>query len=192
MQKKMLKKFIPLAMCASFLVTGVQLTGCVTATPEAQNVKAPVPAKKNVLKGKVAGKSNKARLITINSGKPPKAVNLKFDDNTEGLEKAKPGEIVIVKFRVEDGEKIATLIEPNLLSAPPGTTAVDTPYVAGLINSKSNHILIDSRPPARFNWGAIPTAVSIPYSTMKTKEAALKVLPKDKGTELVFYCQGFT
>ncbi len=50
-------------------------------------------------------------------------------------------------------------------------------------------LLIDSRPyEGRFVRGYIPTAVSLPDS--KFDAMAVKVLPKDKTTRLIFYCQG--
>ncbi|MBQ4566559.1 MAG: rhodanese-like domain-containing protein [Desulfovibrio sp.] len=52
-----------------------------------------------------------------------------------------------------------------------------------------NVLLIDSRPyEGRFVRGYIPTAVSLPDS--KFDAMAAEVLPKDKTTRLIFYCQG--
>lgn len=50
-------------------------------------------------------------------------------------------------------------------------------------------LLIDSRPyEGRYIHGYIPTAVSLPDSAFDKR--ANEVLPKDKNTKLVFYCQG--
>lgn len=49
-------------------------------------------------------------------------------------------------------------------------------------------MLIDSRPKkAKFDKGYIPTAVSLPDSQFAKMTS---LLPKDKNTLLVFYCQG--
>lgn len=50
-------------------------------------------------------------------------------------------------------------------------------------------ILIDSRPyEGRFVRGYIPTAISLPDSRFDAQ--AVNILPKDKNTLLIFYCQG--
>ena len=51
-------------------------------------------------------------------------------------------------------------------------------------------MIIDARPKrAKYDKGYIPTAVSIPY---KKFDQFKHLLPKDKSTLLIFYCQGPT
>jgi len=51
-------------------------------------------------------------------------------------------------------------------------------------------MIIDSRPyKAKYSKGHIPTAVSIPHSQF---DKMVDKLPKDKGTLLIYYCQGPT
>ena len=76
------------------IIALLALAGCAAEKPQqtATAVK-PAAAKaapqaENVLKGKIAGKSNKAKTISIVVGKGEKAktVMLKFDDATKGLD----------------------------------------------------------------------------------------------------------
>ena len=61
-------------------------------------------------------------------------------------------------------------------------------YVA--MPKPKNVMIIDSRPKkAKFDKGYIPTAVSIPDSKFNKMT---DLLPEDKNTLLIFYCQGPT
>jgi rhodanese-related sulfurtransferase len=60
------------------------------------------------------------------------------------------------------------------------------PYVT--VPKPENVLLVDSRPKeAKYDQGHIPTAVSIPDSHF---EKLTSVLPRDKHTLLIFYCEG--
>lgn len=68
---------------------------------------------------------------------------------------------------------------------------VDIAYVKPLVKvpNPAGFKLIDSRPyQAKYAQGYIPTALSLPDSEFEKKAADL--LPKDKNTTLVFYCEG--
>lgn len=68
---------------------------------------------------------------------------------------------------------------------------VDINYVKPLVKvpHPAGIMLIDSRPyQAKYVQGYIPTALSLPDSDFEKKAAEL--LPKDKNTTLVFYCEG--
>lgn len=55
---------------------------------------------------------------------------------------------------------------------------------------KGTTVLIDSRPAARrYDTGHIPTAINIPDTQFE--KLAPTLLPADKATPLIFYCQGF-
>lgn len=71
----------------------------------------------------------------------------------------------------------------NLVDIDYVKTLVKIPHPAGVL-------LIDSRPyQGKYVHGYIPTAVSIPDSEFDKK---LDLLPKDKSTTLVYYCEGPT
>lgn len=197
MKKKMLKKFIPFVVCASFLVSGCQQAGQSAATDQAMKTASVVKkVEENVYKGKVLGKSNKAKTISIQvgKGKDAKTMMVTFNDQTKGVEHASKGHAAIIKYKVVGDEKIAVEVKPKLAKLPKGVVEVMPDYVAGLIaqgTEKANYFLVDSRPASRFHEGTVPTSVSIPVPKI-TKEGALAVLPKDKNIELIFYCGGPT
>ena len=53
---------------------------------------------------------------------------------------------------------------------------------------KGVYMLVDSRPGIKFQSGHIPGAVSIPFPKMQKMKDKL---PKDKNTQVIFYCEGF-
>lgn len=55
--------------------------------------------------------------------------------------------------------------------------------------AKANYTLIDSRPLVRFQEGAIPTAIHLPFIGF---DKFVDRLPKDKNQLTVFYCGGIT
>ena len=196
MKKKMLRKLIPFMIFASFLVSGCQQAGQSAATDQAMKAAPVVKAAKNVYKGKVVGKSNKNKLISIKvgKGKDAKTMMVKFNDQTKGVEHASKGHAAIIEYRIEGEDKIAIEIKPKLAKLPKGVTEAQTDHVAGLVaqgKEKANYFLVDSRPASRYHEGTIPTSVSIPVPKI-LKEGALGVLPKDKNIELIFYCGGPT
>ena len=83
MKMRFLRKSIPALVCSALL-----LTGCATgggdqaATDKAVKPAAAAKQAKNVYKGKVVGKSNKAKQISIQVGKGAKAktIMVSFDD----------------------------------------------------------------------------------------------------------------
>jgi len=67
--------------------------------------------------------------------------------------------------------------------------AVSVEYVAQQI-ATNKMILVDSRPlKPKYDKGHIPTAISIPDSQFDILKGKL---PADKGTLVIFYCQGYT
>ena len=188
--KKELKKLLPLAIVLSMMTWG-----CVqTQTAQDTSAKAPVAQQKkdpNVYKGKIVGKSKKAKTISITVGKKEKAKTLmvKFDDKTKGLEFAKKGEAAIIKWEKRGKDTFATVIKPKLAKLPEGISEIKTAELKGLIDSKTDFVLVDSRPGKRYAQSHIPGAISIPVSDMKTK---MDMLPKEKDKLLVFFCGGPT
>jgi hypothetical protein len=189
LQKGSLRKFIPL-MLFSFLF----VSGDYRAAQAEQGAKeAPaVAAEQNVYKGKVVGRSNKAKTISVAVGKEEEAKNMmvKFDDQTQGLEFAVEGEGAIIEYKQVGNDRIATVIKPKVVQLPQGTAEVLPDYVAGLIDKGATYFLVDSRPAKRFAEGSLPTAVNIPVAKLEKEGAA--VLPADKNTELIFFCGGVT
>lgn len=192
--KKMLTKVVPFLAMASFLATGC--TTEMTTTNAVQAAK-PAPAKTakqtgQVYKGKVVGKSNKARSISIKvgKGKDAKTIMVKFDDNTKGVEHASKGHAAIIKYEIHGKDKYATVIKPKLAKLPPGVAEIKTAELKKMIDAKTDMVLIDARPEKRFAQAHLPGAINLTTPKMKKTKAAM--LPQDKNKLLIFYCGGVT
>ncbi len=192
MKNKMVK-FIPFVIMASFLMTGCnQNTSNTTAaikpavTTQAQKPMGPK------YKGKISGKSNKAKSISIVVGKDKEAktIMVKFDDNTKGVEHASKGHAAIIFYEMRDGQPWATIIKPKLAKLPQDVTEIKTDELKSLIDSKADYTLIDARPAKRYASSHIPGAISIDTKAYKDKAASL--LPTDKNKLLLIYCGGPT
>ncbi|MCL7489031.1 MAG: rhodanese-like domain-containing protein [Desulfobulbaceae bacterium] len=188
--KTNLKKLLPLAIMLSMLTWGCAQTqtGQDTASKPATEMKQQAPT----YTGKIIGKSNKAKTISIEVGKgdQAKTMMVKFDDKTTGLEFAAPGEAAIINWEERGDDKFATVIKPKLASLPEGVSEIKTDELSNLVKSSADIMIIDSRPASRYAQAHLPGAVSIPAEDMKTKAA--ETLPKEKDKLLVFYCGGPT
>lgn len=191
MMKKGLAGFIPLCIMLS-----VMTWGCAQNTTTAQDgIMKPAAAQQqseNVYKGKIVGKSNKAKTISIEVGKGDKAQTMmvRFDDKTKGLEHAEKDEAAIITWEMRGSDKFATVIKPKLAQLPEGITEIGVEELFTLISGGTSFTLADARPKARYDQAHLPGAVSIPVPALKEKKEA--VLPPDKNKLLVFYCGGYT
>ncbi len=197
--KKALVRFLPLCLMFSLLTYGCTQDSATlkdTAKKPAAEVaaKAPAAQKKaaNVLKGKVVGKSNKAKSISIKVGKGDKAktVMVKFDDKTKGIEHAKKGHASIIKFEKRGKDLFAVTIKPKLAKLPKGVTEIKTAELKAILEKGEPLFLGDARPAKRYAAGHIPGAVSVPVGKLKKQKAA--VLPKNKDLPIIFFCGGPT
>jgi rhodanese-like protein len=191
--KKNLIKFIPFFIMASFLVTGCNqgTSSTTTAAKPAMSTKAQAP-KGLVYKGKVVGKSNKAKSISIavGKGKKAKTIMVKFDDKTKGVEHASKGHASIIFYEMRDGQPWATVVKPKLAKLPKGVSEIKTAEIKSLIDAKTDFLLIDARPGKRYAASHMPGAISI--GTKAYKDKAATALPKDKNKLIVTYCGGPT
>jgi rhodanese-related sulfurtransferase len=191
MQNKQLRKWIPFLLFTGLLVSGPSLSSSVALAADP----APKAAQSaNTFAGKVTGKSNKAKTISIEVGGKNEFV--KFDDKTVGVDHAVEGEASIIQFEMRGGDRFATDIKPKLVTLPEGVKEIKTDELAKLIAmgpDEGNYVLIDSRPAPRYHEGHIPTAISVPETVLKDTDAAF--LPGDaklNNTQLIFYCGGPT
>lgn len=189
--KRKLCKFIPLAIMFALFTYG-----CAQDKTGQQTAKAPAAAgqkqQENVYKGKIVGKSNKAKTISISVGQGDKAktIMVKFDDKTKGVEHATKGHAAIIAYEMRNGEPWATVVKPKLAKLPEGVTEIKTAELSALIEKKTDFMLIDARPGKRYAAAHMPGAVSL--SVPDYKKMASSVLPKDKDKLLIFYCGGPT
>lgn len=191
--KKSILKFISFLIMASFLMTGCnQGTSSTTAAAKPAVSSYAQQSKDLVYKGKVVGKSNKAKSVSIvvGKGKDAKTIMVKFDDKTKGVEHASKGRASIIFYEMRDGQPWATVVKPKLAKLPKGVTEIKTAEMKALIDSKTEFVLIDARPSKRWSVSHMPGALNI--GTKEYKKKAAKLLPKDKNILLVMYCGGPT
>lgn len=207
MDKKVLRTFLPTLLLSALLFTGCN-TGAGSSTAatdkavpagkaEVASKEAAAPAgkaevaSKDVYAGKVVGKSNKAKQISIETGegKDAKTIMVAFDDNTIGLEHASEGHAAIIAYEMRDGKPFAKEIKQKLAKLPEGTSEIKLDELKALVAKGEGFVLVDSRPGARYSEAHLPGAISIPVCEM---QELLQNLPNDKDKLLIFYCGGPT
>ncbi len=125
----------------------------------------------------------------------PKALKV-IDAGTEKkpdfLKDAKKRHEVRVTYIDKDGAKLVTEIRFKGPAKIDPANLIDYAGVAKLVAegpAKTTFTLIDSRPLPRFQEGAIPTAIHLPFIGF---DKFVDRLPKDKNQLVVFYCGGIT
>ncbi len=105
----------------------------------------------------------------------------------------KKGHEIKVEYTEKNGVKTAV----KLIEKPPVQVSDEILYNTADVEKlvaqgpeKGKYFLFDSRPLIRFQQGYIPTAVNLPFPAFD--KMAEKLLPKDKSSLIVFYCQGVT
>ena len=97
-----------------------------------------------------------------------------------------------VAYVTKDGAKLATEISfkgPIKIAPEKLSSYEEVARLVALGPQKGNYTLIDSRPLPRVQEGTIPTAINLPYPAF---DKFVDRLPKDKGRQIVFFCQGVT
>jgi rhodanese-related sulfurtransferase len=108
------------------------------------------------------------------------------------LSEAKKRHEVQVTFVEKDGVKVASEIRFKGPVKIDPANLIDYAGVAKLVAegpAKTTYTLIDSRPLVRFQEGAIPTAIHLPFIGF---DKFVDRMPKDKSQLVVFYCGGIT
>ncbi len=113
----------------------------------------------------------------------------------EALKDIRKGHETKIAYVEKDGVKTATKIwfKGPIKIAPEKLVKYDE--VAALVArgpQAGGYMLVDSRPLPRVQEGTIPTSVNIPFTTKGFDELAKKMLPADKATRVIFFCQGIT
>lgn len=205
------KPLLPRVLVAATAV-GISLAASAPAVAEQGSPAKPAIAKicinchkaeANTLRGYFDAVAFKARTIQV---KIDDAVELvKFDEDDikvvtaagkamdgEALRQTKKGHEIKIEYTETNGVKTAT----RLVEKPPVTVSPEMLIAANGVErlvalgaEKGRYFLFDSRPLARFQEGAIPTAVSLPYPSF---DKLADRLPKDKNALIVFYCSGPT
>ncbi|NVO00690.1 MAG: sulfurtransferase [Geobacteraceae bacterium] len=100
----------------------------------------------------------------------------------------KKGHEIKIEFTDASGVKTATKLTVKPPVELPAAMLISTDEVAKLVAKGSGYYLFDSRPAIRFQDGAIPTAVNLPFPAFD--KMAEKLLPADKNALVIFYCAG--
>ena len=199
------------ALMAGILLSAVVALAAEPVTPAAKPTIAKIctnchKAAPNVVQGLFDNVAFKAKTIQV---KIDDAVELiKFDEdeikvvNAEGKtgdgellkdNQLKKGHEIKVEYLEKDGVKTAvklTAKPPVRIPAEMLMTTAEMEKLVALGPEKGRYFLFDSRPLPRFQEGAIPTAVNLPYPAFD--KLADKLLPKDKTALVIFYCAGPT
>ena len=147
------------------------------------------------LKGRVKSVVNVARTIAVEL-ENKSVVVVKVDASTQFANAASvndfiPDEVVTVDYSKVGSENRAKSVSKVIAPPPAGVTRIAAAALRDLIKKGgSKFLLVDSRPPVRYNEAHLPGAISIPLDAME-KEAE-KRLPADRETTLVFYCGGLS
>ena len=143
----------------------------------------------DIVAGVFVKRSQKARTIQVKVGQDTHMV--KYDQATTLNLAAELSPKVPVKIRLRQGtndlwaEEVWTMPPIEIPQEQLATTEDIQDLVTG--EDDQRYLLVDSRPNLRYHEGHIPTAVSIPFTTMHTMRDKL---PEDKDTLLIFYCGG--
>jgi predicted sulfurtransferase len=190
--KKTITKLVPFLVVTAFFLSGyAQAIGKTTSAVE-PTAAIKEKATESVYKGRVVGKSNKAKTISIQVGKGAKAqtIMVKFDENTKGTEYATKGHGVIISYEQQGKDLYARSIKPKLSKMPKGVTGIKTAKLKAMIDSGKDFVLVDSRPSTRYGQGHLPGAISIPVCEM---QELIGLLPtRHPEFPIVFYCGGPT
>jgi rhodanese-related sulfurtransferase len=126
-------------------------------------------------------------------GKNLKLLNPPSDGNLDKqLHAIKKGHQIRADYAETAGVKFISLlsVKPPLKVSPEQLMKIDEmEKLVALGPEKGKYTLIDSRPLPKFQEGAIPSAINIPYPSLKKMTDKL---PKDKQSQIVLYCAGVT
>jgi hypothetical protein len=114
------------------------------------------------------------------------------DTPDEPLRALTKGKEIRLEFVEKDGKKFATLLSSKTSIKVAPEKLAKTEDVEKLVAQgpeKGKYMLIDARPLPRFQEGAIPTAINIPFAAF---EKMKDKLPADKAMLIVYYCAGVT
>ena len=108
----------------------------------------------------------------------------------ELLHKTKKGHEIKIEYVEKNGVKNAIRIvekPPVKVSPEMLMTTADLEKLVAMGPEKGKYFLFDSRPLPRFQEGAIPTSINLPYPSF---DKMVDKLPKDKNALIIFYCAG--
>ena len=121
--------------------------------------------------------------LTITNGSTP-------GDLEKSLRDIKKGHEVRVAYtEAANGTKSISEISIKPKMTVAAEKKINVEAVEKLVAGQEKYTLIDARPTLKFQEGAIPTAINIPFPAFQKN---LDKLPKDKNELIVYYCAGAT
>ena len=144
---------------------------------------------KDIVAGTFIKRSRKAKTIQVKVG--PENYMVKYDVDTalNIADELSPKIPIKIKLRPDKedlwAEEIWTMPPIEIPEDELASTLEIEELIAG--QGQQPYMLVDSRPAMRYHEGHIPTAKSIPFTSMHTMRSEL---PDDKDMLLVFYCGG--
>lgn len=147
--------------------------------------------------GEVGILSAKAKTLSLQPGGKD-AKFFSFTDATEfrnarDIREIAVGDRLTVEYVVDRKVNVAVTITKMVAPMPAGIGIITTEELETLVDKgpeQGRYLLIDARPEAKFRNGHIRTAVSAPFASFA--ENPKRYLPEDKGTTVIFYCEGLT
>jgi rhodanese-related sulfurtransferase len=205
------KQMLRTALMSALLVS-VQIVSAQTpATPAPARTKPPQPAmcsachtlEPNQMGGYFESAAFKSLAMQLDVGaaapqilrfdpKVLKVIDAGVEKTPEFLREAKKRHEVQVTFAEKDGARVVSEIRFKGPAKIDPANLIDYAGVAKLVAegpAKTPFTLIDSRPLVRFQEGAIPGAIHLPFIGF---DRFVDRLPKDKSQLVVFYCGGMT
>lgn len=146
----------------------------------------------DVVRGTMVAVSEKFKTVQVSVGKLVWVITYGDDLRLTGAEKLSAipkDKEVAVSFADKSGKPTATALSVKPPAKLPAEKLVSVEELARLV-AAGNFTLLDSRPAPRYLEGHIPGALNMPLPAFDTLRD--KVLPKDKGALVVFYCAGVT
>lgn len=184
--------FVVLVLCFSFVFLSTNVIS--QQKPKiARNCSVPGchQAKEGELWGNLKTVSGKAEMIQIDTGA---LWTVRFDENTklknwnQPINKLPKEKEIAISYVEKNGELYAKLISVKPPVSVDPAKVVKTSEMKEIFDEKKG-VIIDCRPPGRYNEGHIPGAINIWFAEF---DKHIDKLPKDKNQLIVYYCQGIT
>jgi hypothetical protein len=149
----------------------------------------------NIFAGKLGDVSRKAKTIQLKIDGDSEVVHFDSEtklENAPSMKQIPKSESVKIVYYKKNGKNYARKVVVKKGLEVPEKQLASVGEVEQLVakGDTADYVLIDSRPPRRYNEGHIPTALSMPFFAFDKLKG--QVLPDDKSVLQIYYCGGFT
>jgi rhodanese-related sulfurtransferase len=148
-----------------------------------------------VISGEVKNAAVEAQLLTLQAS-DSRLLLVSWDKKTVFRNLKNPAEIkaddyLLVDFSLQGEQLLASAITAPETILPPGIAAATFALIDKFVDSSAAEqslVLIDIRPPFKYDAGHIPGARSIPLARIAKRTAGL--LPENRNATIIFYDEG--